>query len=116
MKFFAFRQDSALTLTMFANELRDEATKCDFPSDLYEQALITACVGGLKNDQVQKYLMQRDLKQFEETLNSTKTIESVLIEGTRTKGSLMEDSSVTQIEGNGSVYGRVSGSRFTAVP
>lgn len=33
MKFFAFRQDSALTLTMFENKLRDKATKCDFPLD-----------------------------------------------------------------------------------
>ena len=97
IKFFAARQDSSQTLTNFANALRDKATKCDFPQNFYEQALITAFVGGLVNDHVRKYLMQRELSGFEETLNSAKTIESVLIEGTREKGSSLDDSFVNQI-------------------
>ena len=98
IKFFASRQASGSTLTVFANELRDKATDCDFPADFYEQALITAFVGGLNNDQVRKYLMQRDLRSFEETLNSAKTIDSVLIEGTRINSSTVDDSTVNHIK------------------
>ena len=57
IKFFASRQEASVTLMDFANSLRNEATVCVFPSDFYEQALITAFVGGLHNDQVRKHLM-----------------------------------------------------------
>ncbi|CAF3365123.1 unnamed protein product, partial [Rotaria sp. Silwood2] len=69
----------------FANDLRDKSTTCKFPSNFYEEALITAFVGGLHNDHVRKHLMQRNLQTFEETINTAKTIESILIEGSKIK-------------------------------
>ncbi|CAF4723556.1 unnamed protein product, partial [Rotaria sp. Silwood2] len=76
---------SSQTLTDFANDLRDKSTTCKFPSNFYEEALITAFVGGLHNDHVRKHLMQRNLQTFEETINTAKTIESILIEGSKIK-------------------------------
>ena len=84
IKFFAIRQDSAQSLTDYANVLRNKATTCDFPPVFYEQALITAFVGGLKDERIRKHLMQKNLETFEATINSAKTIESVFIEGANT--------------------------------
>jgi hypothetical protein len=87
IKFFAIRQDSAQSLTDYANVLRNKATTCDFPSVFYEQALITAFVGGLKDEHIRKHLMQKNLETLEATINSAKTIESVFIEDANTKNS-----------------------------
>jgi len=81
IKFFALRQESAQSLTDYANILRNKATTCTFPIQFYEQALITAFVGGLKDEHVRKHLMQKSLETFEETINLAKTMESVLKEG-----------------------------------
>lgn len=54
------RQESSQTLTDFANCLRDKMETCKFPSDFYEEVLITAFVGGLKNEHVRKHLMQKN--------------------------------------------------------
>lgn len=81
VRFFAKRQEPTQSLTDFANSLRDKAATCSFPSDFYEDALIATFVGGLRNEHVRKHLMQKDLKTFEQTINSAKTIESVFIEG-----------------------------------
>jgi hypothetical protein len=97
IKFFAKRQEVSQTLTHFANHLRDKATTCKFPSDFYEQALITAFVGGLNNDQVRKHLMQRNLETFEQSINAAKTIESVLIEGSKTKTNSVDDITLNKI-------------------
>jgi len=91
IKFFAKRQEAGQSLTDFANDLRDKSTTCKFPSNFCEKALITAFVGGLQNKHVRKYLMQRNLETFEETINTAKTIESALIEGSKvTTGSSEE--------------------------
>ncbi|CAF4430287.1 unnamed protein product, partial [Rotaria magnacalcarata] len=97
IKFFAKRQESSQTLTEFANELRDKSTTCKFPSIFYEEALITAFVGGLRNDHVRKHLMQRNLETFVETINTAKTIESVLIEGSNIKNTSSEDLNLNKI-------------------
>ncbi|CAF1132523.1 unnamed protein product [Adineta steineri] len=52
IKFFALRQESAQTLTDYANVLRNKATTCQFPAVFYEQALITAFGRGLLNSSV----------------------------------------------------------------
>ena len=97
IKFFASRQQSSISLMDFANSLRNEATGCAFPSDFYEQALITAFVGGLHNDQVRKHLMQHKLESFEKTINDARTFESILVQGTKmTKGD--EEFSVMRIQ------------------
>ncbi|CAF4637437.1 unnamed protein product [Rotaria sp. Silwood2] len=98
IKFFASRQQSHQSLTDFANDLRDKVTTCQFPSDFYEQALITAFVGGLQNDQVHRHLMQRNLTTFEETINAAKTIESVLLESSQVRSTLSEEFSVNKID------------------
>ncbi|CAF1110241.1 unnamed protein product [Adineta ricciae] len=85
IKFFAIRQVSNQSLTDYANVLRTKATTCDFPEVFYEQALITAFVGGLRDEHVRKHLMQKNLETLEATINSGKTIESVFIEGANTK-------------------------------
>lgn len=100
IKFFSKRQESAQTLTDFANSLRDKATKCKFPSDFYADALITAFVGGLHNDHVRKHLMQKNLETFEQTLTAAKTIESVLIEGSKVQNTSSEDLNLNKINKN----------------
>ena len=97
IKFFAKRQESSQTLTDFANDLRDKTTACQFPSDFYEEALITAFVNGLQNDHVRKHLMQRNLETFEQTINAAKTIESVLIEGSTVRGGSNDDINLNKI-------------------
>jgi hypothetical protein len=97
IKFFASRQESPRTLTDFANELRYKATTCKFPGNFYEEALITAFVGGLQNDHVRKHLMQKNLETFEDTLNMAKTIENVLIQGSYTKSISSEDLNLNKI-------------------
>ncbi|CAF1144371.1 unnamed protein product [Didymodactylos carnosus] len=98
IKFFATRQESSQTLTDFANYLRDKTITCKFPSDFHEEALITAFVDGLRNENVRKHLMQQNLEKFEETLNTARTFESVLMQGANVKGSLSEDFSVMKIQ------------------
>lgn len=97
IKFFANRQESSQSITEFANSLRDQATTCSFPSDFYEDALIAIFVGGLRNEHVRKHLMQKDLKTFEDTLNSAKTIESIFIEGSNAKEHVSTESSLQKI-------------------
>ncbi|CAF3399832.1 unnamed protein product [Rotaria socialis] len=98
MNFFATRQDSSQNLTDFANGLRDNTVTCNFPVGFYEQALITAFVGGLRNEHViRQHLMQQNLEMFEQTLNSARTFESVLIQGANVKRDLSEDFSVMKI-------------------
>jgi transposase InsO family protein len=97
IKFFGKRQEAAQSLTHFANHLRDKATTCNFPPDFYEQALITAFVGGLTNDLVRKHLMQRSLETFEETINAAKIMESVTIEGSQTKSDSSDDLIINKI-------------------
>ena len=86
IKFFALRQESSQSLPDFANILRNKATVCEFPAPFFEQALITAFVGGLKDEYVRKCLMQKKLDVFEETINLAKTMESVLKEGANVRG------------------------------
>ncbi|CAF1381702.1 unnamed protein product, partial [Rotaria sp. Silwood1] len=85
INFFATRQSSSQTLTDFANTLRDKSVTCKFPNDFYEDALIAAFVGGLKNEHVRKHLMQQNLETFEQTLNAARIFESVLIQGANVK-------------------------------
>ncbi|CAF4732150.1 unnamed protein product, partial [Rotaria sp. Silwood2] len=96
--FFATRQESSQTLTDFANSLRDKSVTCKFPNDFYEDALIAAFVGGLKNEHVRKHLMQQNLETFEQTLNTARIFESVLIQGANVKGELSEELSVLEIQ------------------
>ncbi|CAF4548507.1 unnamed protein product, partial [Rotaria sp. Silwood2] len=98
VKFFATRQESSQTLTDFANSLRDKMETCKFPSDFYEQALITAFVGGLNNEHVRKHLMQKNLETFEQTLNTARTFESVLIQGANAKHDSSHEFSVMKIQ------------------
>lgn len=98
VKFFASRQQSSQSLTDFANRLRDNTATCAFPANFYEEALITAFVGGLLNDQVRKHLMQKNLESFEQTLNTAKTFESVLVQGAHTKTSVCDEPSVMHIK------------------
>ena len=98
VKFFATRQQTSQTLTDFANGLRDKTETCAFPCDFYEDALITAFVGGLQNDQVRKHLMQKNLQTFEHTLNTARTFESVLVQGAHMKTNSSEELSVMQIK------------------
>ena len=65
IKFFAKRQESSQTLTDFLNDLHNKTTAYQFPSDFYEEVLITAFVGGLQNDHIRKHLMQRNLETGE---------------------------------------------------
>lgn len=101
IKFFASRQESPRSLTDFANELRYKATTCKFPANFYEEALITAFVGGLQNDHVRKHLMQKNLETFEDTLNMAKTIENVLIQGSYTKPVSSEELNLNKITKRG---------------
>ncbi|CAF1389370.1 unnamed protein product [Rotaria magnacalcarata] len=73
INFFATRQESSQTLTDFANRLHDKTVTCKFPNDFYEEALVTAFVGGLQNEFVRKHLMQQNLEAFEQTLNAART-------------------------------------------
>ena len=98
IKFFVAPQETSQTLTGFASHLRHKTGTCEFPNDFYEDALITAFVGGLKNEHVRKYLMQQNLETFEQTLNAAKIFESVLIQGTNVKSDLSEELSVLKIE------------------
>ena len=97
IKFFASRQKSPRILTDFANELRYTATTCKFPGNFYEEALITAFVGGLQNDHVRQHLMQKNLETFEDTLNMAKTIENVLIQGSYAKPISSEELNLNKI-------------------
>ncbi|CAF0930179.1 unnamed protein product [Adineta ricciae] len=96
IKFFALKQEVSQSLTDFANILRNKATACDFPAVFYEQALITAFVGGLRDKHVRKHMMQKNLKTMEATINSAKTIESVLIEGASTQGRTSDELEVNK--------------------
>ena len=98
VKFFASKQQPSESLTEFANGLRTRTVTCEFPSDFYEQALITAFVGGLRNEHVRKHLMQQELKLFAETLNMARTFESVLIQGANAISSTSFDDAVLKIE------------------
>ena len=98
IKFFAHRQESTQTLTDYANSLRDKSTACDFPSNFYEEALITAFVGGLRNDHVRKHFMQRNLETFEQTINQAKTVDTILVEGSIMKNSSMEEANLNKID------------------
>ncbi|CAF1997518.1 unnamed protein product [Rotaria magnacalcarata] len=98
INFFATRQESSQTLTDFANRLRDKTVTCKFPNDFYEEALVTAFVGGLKNEFVRKHLMQQNLEAFEQTLNVARTFESVLIQGANVKRDPVEQFSVLKIQ------------------
>ena len=98
IKFFAIRQDSSQSLTDFANHLRDKIVLCKFPNDFFEEALITAFVGGLHNEQIRKHLMQQSLETFEQTLNSAKIYESVLIQSTMIQRDLSNEFSVMKIQ------------------
>ncbi|CAF3495196.1 unnamed protein product [Rotaria socialis] len=98
IKFFATRQDSSQTLTDFANSLRDKTVTCKFPNDFYENALITAFVGGLKNDHVRKHLMQQNLETFEQTLNAARIFESVLIQGSNDRNDVSDELAVMKIQ------------------
>ncbi|CAF1032132.1 unnamed protein product [Rotaria sordida] len=98
IKLFAIHQESSQTLTDFANSLRDKSVTCKFPNDFYEDALITAFVGGLKNEHVRKHLMQQNLETFEQTLNTARIFESVLIQGANVKDDSSEETSVMAIE------------------
>ncbi|CAF4394515.1 unnamed protein product, partial [Rotaria sordida] len=91
IKFFQTKQEASQSLPEFANTLRGKTTTCNFPPEFYEQALITAFVGGLSNEHVRKHLMQQNLETFEKTLNIARTIESVLIQGAKVKGDLNEE-------------------------
>ncbi|CAF1282102.1 unnamed protein product [Rotaria sp. Silwood1] len=70
IKFFATCQESSQSLTDFANSLRHKSVTCNFPNNFYEDSLITAFFGGLKNEQARKHLMQQNLETFEQTLNT----------------------------------------------
>ncbi|CAF1097612.1 unnamed protein product [Rotaria sordida] len=98
IKLFAIHQESSQTLTDFENSLRDKSVTCKFPNDFYEDALITAFVGGLKNEHVRKHLMQQNLETFEQTLNTARIFESVLIQGANVKDDSSEETSVMAIE------------------
>ncbi|CAF4782134.1 unnamed protein product [Rotaria sp. Silwood2] len=98
IKFFATRQESSQTLTDFANSLRDKSVTCKFPNDFYEDALIAAFVGGLKNEHVRKHLMQQNLETFEQTLNAARIFESVLIQGANVKDNSYEDAYIQEIQ------------------
>ncbi|CAF4937693.1 unnamed protein product, partial [Rotaria magnacalcarata] len=98
INFFATRQESSQTLTDFSNRLRDKTVTCKFPNDFYEEALVTAFVGGLKNEFVRKHLMQQNLEAFEQTLNVARTFESVLIQGANVKRDPVEQFSVLKIQ------------------
>ncbi|CAF1273035.1 unnamed protein product [Adineta steineri] len=67
----------------FANQLQSNSTACQFPGDFYEDALIIAFVGRLLNSTVRNHLMQQELKTFEETLDITTTINSILVQITK---------------------------------
>lgn len=97
VKFFAKRQTTYQTITMFANDLRAKALMCGFPPSFHEQALITAFVGGLKNEEVRNHLMQQELKTFEATLNAARIMETVITEEPRLKRNSSQASSVREI-------------------
>ena len=98
IKFFSLKQSSSQSLTDFANHLRDSSTTCKFPGDFYEEALITAFVGGLSNATVRKHLMQQDLETFEKTLNAAKTINSVLIQGANVERGGSDDILINKVQ------------------
>ncbi|CAF0711795.1 unnamed protein product [Adineta steineri] len=97
IKFFSIRQETSQSLTEFANILRNKATTCDFPSVFYERALITAFVGGLHNDNIRKHLMQKNLETLEATINTAKTIDTVLIEASGFRSNSIKDFAVNKI-------------------
>ena len=97
IKFFQTKQETSQSLPEFANVLRGKTTTCNFPAEFYEQALITAFVGGLSNEYVRKHLMQQNLETIEKTVNIARTIESVLIQGANVKGDLNEELSLLEI-------------------
>jgi hypothetical protein len=97
IKFFQTKQEASQSLPEYANVLRGKTTTCNFPVEFYEQALITAFVGGLSNEYVRKHLMQQNLETFEKTVNIARTIESVLIQGAHVKSDLSEDLSLLKI-------------------
>ncbi|CAF1460993.1 unnamed protein product [Adineta ricciae] len=98
IKFFSLKQSSTQSLTDFANDLRDKTTTCKFPMDFYEEALITAFVGGLLDAAVRKHLMQKQLDTFEETLNAANTISSVLTQGASVVRDGTEDLTINKIQ------------------
>jgi len=98
VKFFSMKQTSSQSLTDFSNSIRDHATTCKFPESFYEQALITAFVGGLINDRVRKHLMQQNLETFEQTLNTAKVYNSVLEQGANKNPVSSEELTVNKIE------------------
>ncbi|CAG9771454.1 unnamed protein product [Ceutorhynchus assimilis] len=77
-KFFSNRQAKGQSLNDFANSLKDVTKKCDFPSNFYEDALITAFLTGIHSDSIRKQLLQKDLKRFSEALEAARTIEGLL--------------------------------------
>ena len=97
IKFFQTKQERSQSLQEFANLLRGKTTTCNFPAAFYEEALITAFVGGLTNEYVRKHLMQQNLESFEKTVNIARTIESVLIQGANVKSDVSEDLSLLKI-------------------
>ncbi|CAF2519215.1 unnamed protein product [Rotaria sp. Silwood2] len=102
--FFATRQESSQTVTDFSNSLRDKSVTYKFPNDFCEDALIVAFVGGLRNEHVRKHLMQQSLETFEQTLNTARIFESVLIQAANVKDNLSEDSYIMEIQQNDKHY------------
>ncbi|CAF3948225.1 unnamed protein product [Rotaria sp. Silwood2] len=98
IKFFSKHQQSSQSLTDFANALREQTSTCAFPEDFYEEALITAFVGGLRNEHVRKHLMQKNLETFQKTIDLAKTIESVFIEGSIVGERSSDDQCIQQIQ------------------
>lgn len=98
IKFFSMKQSVPQSLTDFANQLRDTSTTCKFPGDFYDEALITAFVGGLSNSTVRKHLMQQELTTFEKTLNIANTINSVLVQGANVEQSTSEDNFINKVQ------------------
>ena len=98
VKFFSMKQTASQSLIHFSNSIRNHATTCQFPESFYEQALITAFVGGLINDRIRKHLMQQNLETFEQTLNTAKVYNSILEQGANKNPISSEDFFINKIE------------------
>lgn len=75
--FFKMTQSSN-NINIFALNLKQQADKCQFPPDFYEEALITSFVMNIASSEVRTVLLQKEFKTFIECVELAKTLSGAL--------------------------------------
>lgn len=76
-KFFKMTQDTD-NLNTFALKLKQQAEKCQFPTDFYEEALITSFVMNISSSDVRTVLLQKEFKTLNEAVELARTLTGAL--------------------------------------